>query len=134
MTATNEMKKALKIAAKNHGAKANATMAKQLKAQLKKSVEVANPHTKEGAAKAENMRRAMAGKGAVRVTVASFMRDLIKAGKSNEEVFAAAQKKFGIGEDKKHYPSWYRCEMRRRSNAEKKASKKAHAKSSKKAA
>lgn len=87
-------------------AKANATMAKQLNAQLKKA-----------GAKKESAKE-------LRVTVASFMRDLIKGGKSNEEVFAAAQKKFGIGEEKKHYPSWYRCEMRRSANAAKKAAAK----------
>ncbi len=48
-----------------------------------------------------------------RVTVASFMREQITAGYSNEEVFAAAKKMFDIGDDKKHYPSWYRCEMKR---------------------
>lgn len=46
-------------------------------------------------------------------TVASFMRRLITEGKTNEEVFTAAVAKFGIGEEKKHYPSWYRCQLRR---------------------
>lgn len=101
--------KSSKAQSKTTGAKANAVMAKQLKEQLKKS-----------GAKAD-------AKKEPRVTVASFMRDLIKGGKSNEEVFAAAQKKFGIGEEKKHYPSWYRCEMRRSANAAKKAAaKKTH--------
>lgn len=110
------------------GNKAQAAMVKQLKEQLKKSVEVANPNSKEGKAKAESMRRALAGKPAVRVTVASFMRELIAAGKDNDAVFEAAKKKFGIGEDKKHYPSWYRCQMRRDANAKKKAAAKAHGK------
>ena len=51
------------------------------------------------------------------VTLASFMRGLIEAGKNNDEVFAAAVKEFGIGDEKKHYPSWYRSEMKRKSNA-----------------
>lgn len=48
-----------------------------------------------------------------RVTVASFMRDLISKGKTNEQVFAAAQKRFGIGDEKKHYPGWYRAQLKR---------------------
>lgn len=46
-------------------------------------------------------------------TVASFMRRLIVEGKTNEEVFTEAVAKFGIGEEKKHYPSWYRCQLKR---------------------
>lgn len=56
-------------------------------------------------------------------TVAAFMRRLIGEGKSNEEVFTAAQKVYSIGEEKKHYPSWYRCEMKRKAAAEKPAAK-----------
>ncbi len=47
------------------------------------------------------------------VTVASFMRDLISKGKTNEQVFAAAKKKFRIGDEKKHYPGWYRAQLKR---------------------
>lgn len=61
-------------------------------------------------------------------TVASFMRRLITEGKSNEEVFKAASKKFGIGEEKKTYPSWYRSEMKRTAAKAKKAAAKKTAK------
>lgn len=48
------------------------------------------------------------------VTVASFMRDLIRKGKTNEQIFSAAKRKFGIGEEKKHYPAWYRAQLKRK--------------------
>ncbi len=57
-------------------------------------------------------------------TVASFMRRLITEGKTNEEVFKAASKKFGLDEGKKTYPSWYRSEMKRTAKSKKTAAKK----------
>lgn len=56
-----------------------------------------------------------------RVTVASFMRDLISKGKTNEEVFAAAKRRFGIGDEKKHYPGWYRSQLKRAKRSRKAA-------------
>lgn len=54
---------------------------------------------------------------APRVSVASTARALIAAGKTNEEVFAVLQKDFALPESKKHYPSWYRSEMKRNAAA-----------------
>ena len=48
-----------------------------------------------------------------KVSVASFMRGLILAGKTNDEVFAAAQKELKIDGAKKNYPAWYRAELKR---------------------
>jgi hypothetical protein len=51
-----------------------------------------------------------------KATVASFMRDLIAKKKTNEQIFALARKAFGakvITDDKKHYPGWYRSQMKR---------------------
>ena len=50
-------------------------------------------------------------------SVASFIRQLITVGKTNEEVFAAAQKLFKLPDSKKSYPCWYRAEMIRKSRA-----------------
>jgi len=47
-------------------------------------------------------------------TVSSVARDLIRAGKSNEEVFAALQAEFKLGADKKSYPAWYRSDLKRK--------------------
>lgn len=49
-----------------------------------------------------------------RPTVAGVARELILAGLSNHEVFVKLQEQFGIGDEKKHYPSWYRCDLKRK--------------------
>ena len=45
--------------------------------------------------------------------VSSMARDLILAGKTNQEVWAAIKEAFNLDDSKKHYPSWYRCELKR---------------------
>lgn len=68
---------------------------------------------KKGAKKAVAAKKASKA-SEPRVTVASFIRALIIEGKENTDIFEAAVKRFGIGEDKKHYPSWYRSELKRK--------------------
>ena len=51
---------------------------------------------------------------AATVSVASFMRDLILAGHTNEEVWKAAQAAYGLDAKKRGYPAWYRTELRRK--------------------
>lgn len=46
-------------------------------------------------------------------TISSRARELILDGKTNEEVFSALQAEFQLDDEKKYYPSWYRCELRR---------------------
>ena len=46
-------------------------------------------------------------------TVSSRARELILAGKKNADVFATLKAEFNLDDSKKHYPSWYRSEMRR---------------------
>lgn len=48
------------------------------------------------------------------VSCASTARELIKAGKSNEEVWEVIKEKFKLDDSKRHYPSWYRSEMKRK--------------------
>lgn len=48
-----------------------------------------------------------------RRTVSSVCRAMIIDGKSNEEVWAAIDAEFKLGSSKKHYPSWYRAELKR---------------------
>lgn len=49
-------------------------------------------------------------------TISNMCREMILNGYSNTEIFTALQEKFGedrIGTNQRHYPSWYRCALRR---------------------
>ena len=46
--------------------------------------------------------------------VSTVARELILAGKSNQEIWAILKETFDLDDSKKHYPSWYRCEMKRK--------------------
>lgn len=45
--------------------------------------------------------------------VSAVARDLILAGKTNQEVWAVIKEAFNLDDSKKHYPSGYRCELKR---------------------
>lgn len=52
-----------------------------------------------------------------RITISSLCRDMILDGATNDQIFTALQEKYGeerFGPDKRHYPAWYRCELRRK--------------------
>ncbi len=49
-----------------------------------------------------------------RAGISQLARDLILAGRTNQEVWAIIKDAFGLDDSKKHYPTWYRCEMRRK--------------------
>ena len=46
-------------------------------------------------------------------TQLAVARDLILEGKSNQEIWDVIQPMFNLDEKKRHYPSWYRCHLRR---------------------
>lgn len=46
-------------------------------------------------------------------TVSTVSRELILAGKTNKEVWVIIKAKFKLEDNKKHYPAWYRSEMKR---------------------
>lgn len=48
------------------------------------------------------------------MTVSDVARTLILEGKTNKEVWAVIQAQFGLDDSKKSYPSWYRCELKRK--------------------
>jgi len=50
-------------------------------------------------------------------SVASTIRDLIKAGKSNEQIWAIVKPKFTLDDAKKNYPAWYRSQLNRTKKA-----------------
>lgn len=53
-------------------------------------------------------------KPAKRTGISQTARDLILAGKTNVEVWALLQAQFGLDDSKKHYPTWYRSELKRK--------------------
>lgn len=53
-------------------------------------------------------------KPAKRTGISQTARDLILAGKTNVEVWALLQAQFGLDDGKKHYPTWYRSELKRK--------------------
>lgn len=46
--------------------------------------------------------------------VSAMARRLILAGHTNQEVWATIKEAFNLDDSKKHYPTWYRCEMKRK--------------------
>lgn len=61
--------------------------------------------------------RPVKDKPAVRTgAISDICRTMILDGKTNAQIFTALQTKFGderFDEGKRHYPGWYRCQMRR---------------------
>lgn len=49
-----------------------------------------------------------------RTGISATARELILAGKTNQEVWAELKQQFDLDDSKKHYPTWYRCEMKRK--------------------
>lgn len=49
-----------------------------------------------------------------RTGISATARSLILAGKTNQEVWAELKQQFDLDDSKKHYPTWYRCEMKRK--------------------
>ncbi len=52
--------------------------------------------------------------GTKRTGISATARALILAGKTNQEVWAELKQQFDLDDSKKHYPTWYRCEMKRK--------------------
>lgn len=53
-------------------------------------------------------------KTAEEMTVSDVARTMILAGKTNKEVWATIKAQFNLDDSKKSYPSWYRCELKRK--------------------
>ncbi len=51
--------------------------------------------------------------GEKKASVASRIRELIKQGKDNKQVWAIVKPEFKLDDNKKHYPGWYRSQMNR---------------------
>jgi len=50
---------------------------------------------------------------APKVSISGLAEQLLLEGKTNAETWAALKERFKLGDDKKHYPSWYRSRLRR---------------------
>lgn len=58
--------------------------------------------------------KAAAEPRAKRAGLANTIREMIVDGMSNEDIWAAVKEKHNLDDRKKHYPGWYRCEMKRK--------------------
>lgn len=45
--------------------------------------------------------------------ISATARELILSGKTNQEVWEILKQQFNLDDSKRHYPTWYRCEMKR---------------------
>ena len=48
-----------------------------------------------------------------RIGISQTARDLILEGKTNQEVWEVLKQTFSLDDSKRHYPTWYRCELKR---------------------
>jgi hypothetical protein len=71
-----------------------------------KPVEAAKPAATKATKKAAEPKVKKAG-------ISATARELILAGKTNQEVWEVLKQQFDLDDSKKHYPTWYRCEMKR---------------------
>jgi hypothetical protein len=58
-----------------------------------------------------------------KLSISGLAEQLLLAGKSNAETWAALKERFKLGDDKKHYPSWFRSRLRRQGRLPKKEKK-----------
>ena len=49
-----------------------------------------------------------------KITISSTCRSMILAGKTNEEIWSVLRRVFKVDDKKKNYPTWYRCEVKRK--------------------
>ena len=64
--------------------------------------------------KAAKATRPAAAAETKRTGISAAARALILAGKTNQEVWAELKQQFNLDDSKKHYPTWYRCELKRK--------------------
>lgn len=53
-------------------------------------------------------------KKSAKPSISGMAREMILAGKTNEEIWEALKSTFDLDHSKRHYPVWYRCEMKRK--------------------
>lgn len=75
------------------------------------------PRTKREFSAAPAAKRMGRGRPVDPNSCASVCRELIRAGKSNDEVWAEVQPRFSLKDSQRHYPAWYRYQLRQRGEA-----------------
>ena len=80
---------------------------------------VKKPAAKKAPAKKAPAKKKAAAKKAAdpkkdRVSVSSTCREMILAGKTNEQIWKVIQKEFNLDDSKKYYPAWNRSDMKKR--------------------
>lgn len=71
-----------------------------------------NPKPVAEASKAKVTKKTAEPK-AKKTGISATARELILSGKTNQEVWEVLKQQFNLDDSKKHYPTWYRCEMKR---------------------
>lgn len=72
-----------------------------------------NPKPVEAKSTATKATKKTAEPKAKKTGISATARELILAGKTNQEVWEVLKQQFSLDDSKKHYPTWYRCEMKR---------------------
>lgn len=89
---------------------------------LKNPKPVAEAKTEDKPVAAKEPKVVKAGRRAVdpvvevkakKLGISATARELILSGKTNQEVWEALKQQFNLDDSKRHYPTWYRCEMKR---------------------
>lgn len=80
---------------------------------LKVKIGLADDHVQSLKAAAANKPKPPKAAKPPKVSVSTVCRELILAGRSNEETWAAVKEQFRLDDSKRHYPAWYRGELRR---------------------
>ena len=97
---------------------ATPAVGKVKKPAAKKAPAKKAPAKKAPAKKAPAKKKAAAKKAADpkkdRVSVSSTCREMILAGKTNEQIWKVIQKEFNLDDSKKYYPAWNRSDMKKR--------------------
>lgn len=91
--------------------KATKKVAKVVEPKVAKVVE---PKATKKVVKVQEPKAVEPTKTAEEMTVSDVARTLILEGKTNEEVWAVIKAQFDLDDSKKSYPSWYRCELKRK--------------------
>ena len=72
------------------------------------------PEAKKPAPKAKKAPAKKAPSKPRKPTVAGVIRRLVKAKRTNAQIWPVIKKQFKLSDEKKHYPAWYRGEMKRK--------------------
>lgn len=111
---TGEQKEATEVKAAIVEAVEEKPTRKQRKAAKPAKTDAKTGKAKAAPKKVAELKKAAPTRKDGKLPVSQRCLELFKAGKSNGEVWAVVAEEYGLGEDKAHYPAWYRSHFRRR--------------------